>query len=456
MFEVRRAALPVAVLSLFFGWVADAQVKRPTIQKPAPDTRLMRPVPGATWVRTGFFNEIDQTQKTSTTINEPGFLRFIWGTSLASDEGFWRLRRKVAANQFSLLATGIATQGKGGRFDIDLRPYLPTSPPLDSALYHLEVVARKKSPAQELGAWSAPVQITYGINQTPPTTFDIGDVYRKATLVLDKIVVVADQDGPGEEEYRVRGFVQELQRSCTPAAGEECPFSKPLVQRRFGPFSRDLNPPGEAPFGWRFDASMNPPLVKVNNSYEFPLGTGTNHLAAPRRFVLSISLIEEDAGSSIDDWDVAMGELSGVVADGSILGLDEDDLTEFLSDHAEDAIRYVSDGVQVVAASVDAGEAAPIVGTAVAAAAFILVPIFEDMADDYYGTGATYLTLASNKTAEIHKLAGGRVGTGAQRKYVLKPQTLRFKGPPASNSATSFDGVVDVEFHWEFSDIAQQ
>jgi hypothetical protein len=27
-----------------------------------------------------------------------------------------------------------------------------------------------------------------------------------------------------------------------------------------------------------------------------------------------------------------------------------------------------------------------------------------------------------------------------------------FKGPPASNSAASFDGVVDIELHWEFDE----
>jgi hypothetical protein len=473
MFEIRRLVLPVAaMLMLMSGLTAAAQTATPARRVPAPDRRL-RPAPttlGQTWVRTGFFNEIDQNQRTATTINQPAILRFIWGTTLKSEEGFWRLRRRVAGTQFSLVATGTATNGTGGRFDIDLGPYLSTTPPIEPAVYHLEVVARAKSKAdqstttgvgqiggkvaaQELGPWSAPVVITYAVSTAPSTSFDIGDVYRRVTFVLDKITVVADQDGPGEEEYWAAGFVQELQRSCSAA---DCPFTTPLAQRRFGPFRRDLNPPDEAPFGWTFNPARKPPIQKVSNAYDFPLGSGTNRVTGQRRFAVAISLIEEDAGSSIDDWNTAVTRLSDVVEDGQILGFDKDDVTEYLSDHAADAIRYVADGVRLLSTIADIGVAAPIVGTAVAVATFVIVPVIQDMADDYYGTGAAHLTLESNLATEIHKLSGRQVGSGATGRYVLRSQRLRFKGPPASNAASAFDGVVDIEFHWEFSERAQQ
>jgi hypothetical protein len=429
---------------------------------------------GQTWVKTGFFNEIDQTQRSATTIDEPGVVRFLWGTSFtAANEGFWRLRRKVAESQYSLLATGRATSGTGGRFDIDLGPYLPTSPPIEPAVYHLEVVARTQSKtdasttshpgqvgakiaAQEIGAWSAPVVITYATTSTPPTSFDIGDVYRKATLVVDKIVVVTDQDGPGKEEYHVGGFVQELQRSCSGSNSQGCPFSTPLAQRRFGPYRRDLNPPAEAPLGWTFDLRHDPPLHPVENTFDFTLGTGTNRLAGQRRFVVTVSLIEEDAGSSIDDWQAAVVDLSDLVEQGDVFGFSEEDVAEYLSEHAADAIRYVADGLQVLSTIADIGAAAPIVGTGIAVAAIVVVAILEDMKDDYYGTGAAHLTLESNRVGDIHHLPGALVGAGANRKYVLEPQRLRFKGPPASNAASAFDGVVDIELHWEFSGREQE
>ena len=85
-------------------------------------------------------------------------------------------------------------------------------------------------------------------------------------------------------------------------------------------------------------------------------------------------------------------------------------------------------------------------------ATYIVVAILEDMKDDYYGTRVAYLTLESNRLADVHALPGAVVGTGSNRRYVVKPQTIRFKGPPGANSASAFDGVVDVEFHWEFSE----
>ena len=237
---------------------ARAQIPRPAPKPKQPDTRIRRapPLGNPTWVKTGLFNEIDQTRRSAVTVNEPTVLRFIWGTTASgANEGFWRLRRRIAPNQYALVATGVATSGTGGRFDVDLGPYLATTAPVDPAIYHLEVVARVRSsvdtststspgqggvkiPAREIGAWSVPVVITYARTVAPPTTFNMGDVYRKATLVLDRIILIVDQNGPGQEEYHLGGFVQELQRSCTGSNGQQqCSFSTPLRQVPVRPVS---------------------------------------------------------------------------------------------------------------------------------------------------------------------------------------------------------------------------
>jgi hypothetical protein len=439
--------------------------KPPEIRKVTPGMRVI----GQTWVKTGFFNEIDQTEHSSTTISEPTALRFKWGTTLKqAEEGFWRLRRKSGPDQFSLVATGVATAGTGGLFRIDLKPYLPSSPPIDPAIYHVEVVARLKSktdkttatspggggtkiPAQELGVWSAPVVITYAIDTTPTTRFDFDHVYRKATLVLDRIVVVDDQYGPGREEYLLAGFVQELQRACSGTNGQNCPFSTPLAMRRFGAYRKSLNPPDEAPLGWTF-----PPLREVPHRFDFSLGSDSHPVSGQRRFVVALSLIEEDAGGSLGDWRTGVADLSQLSASGKVWEFTKEQAEKYVKNHLSEAIHYVADGVQVLSSLADIGSAVPVVATVIAVATMIVAPIVQDMADDYYGTRAAYLTLESNRAAEVHKLPGALVGTGADRRYATKPQTVQFKGPPAANSAAAFDGIVDIEFHWEFSQPVQE
>ena len=472
---VLAAALALAIAP---GGGAIAQTIKPGSRPPkAPEIRKVTPgmrVIGQTWVKTGFFNEIDQTEHSSTTIRAPQALRFKWGTTLKqSEEGFWRLRRKTGPSQFSLVATGPATNGTGGLFRIDLRPYLPSSPPIDPAVYHVEVIPRLKSktdkttatspggggtkiPAQELGVWSMPVVITYAIDTTPVTTFTFEHVYRKATLVLDRIVVGVDQYGPGREEYSLAGFVQELQRACSGSNGQSCPFSTPLRMRRFGPYRKDLNPPNEAPLGWTFDASRNPPVQEVPHRFDFTLGSTEYPVSGQRRFAVALSLIEEDAGSSMNTWRTGVEELSDLSLSGKVWRFTKEQAKQYIEEHMGDAIHYVGDGLQLLPSIADLGNAAPVVGTAIAVATMIIAPIVQDMADDYYGTRAAHLTLESNRAEEIHKLPGAMVGSGTHRRYVTRSQTLQFKGPPAANSAAAFDGVVDIEFHWEFSEPVQE
>jgi hypothetical protein len=226
--------------------------------------------------------------------------------------------------------------------------------------------------------------------------------------------------------------------------------------RRFGPYRKDLNPQNEAPLAWTFDASRNPPVQEVPSRFDFALGSPEYPVSGQRRFVVALSVIEEDAGGSIGKWSTGVEELSSLSLSGRVWRFTEEQAKQYIKEHIGDAIHYVGDGIQLLPSIADLGQAAPVVGTAIAVATMIIAPIVQDMADDYYGTRAAHLTLESNRAAEIHKLPGALVGTGAGRRYVTKPQRVQFKGPPAANSASAFDGIVEVEFHWEFSQPVQQ
>jgi hypothetical protein len=311
-----------------------------------------------------------------------------------------------------------------------------------------------KVPAQEIGSWSPPVVITYVQSDIPGTSFDFPEVYREVTLVLDEIVLVDDQYGSGREEYYIAGFVQELFRECSDAPGGQCRFSIPGKQVRFGPdvgadldcdnqrpYFRCLNPPAASDFGifhtyyhephrWTFRLSSQP-------------GTW------PRRYAVALSLLEEDAGGSVAAWDAGLGELGEAVEVGEILKMSESAIEQYLSEHAADAIRFVADGVRTAALAAGASAGAvTVAGAAVAVVAYVVIAIIEDMEDDYYGTRMGTLVLSSNRVDEIHALDGTQRGDT----FVLAPQSLRFKGPPPSGSASAFDGVVDIVYHWEFGE----
>lgn len=434
-----------------------------------------------TWLRGGYFSEVNQDTFTEITIHTPGFIKFEWGTTIQdADQGLWRLMRKDTAQNYTQIASGIATNTAGGRFDVDLRPYLPASPPTSPSVYHVEVIARKQATtdnttntslgqggtkigATSLGTWSNPVIITYVADTMPITQFY--DVYRKATLVLDKIILVEDQYGPGQEEYFVAGFVQELLQNCDSGP---CTFSRPGKQVSFAPslsdinltetcvtvnvrpYFRCLNPPSESEFG------LNSYYYEQNR-WDFHLGSEPNDW--PRDYSVVISLMEQDNGDHMADWLDGMDFVSDQVKSGDVFnlhGLDDNDVVDYLKDNGfseGDIASTVADILQGINTAANVSGAAIIGGTAVTIAINVGSAIIQDMDDDYYGTKTVSLLLPSNRVDKVQELSGHSEGVGAYRKYVLDSETMRFRGPPPANSASSFDGVVDITFHWEFSEI---
>lgn len=449
-------------------------------------------IPHNTWIRTGFFAEVSQDTFTEVTIHSPSLMTFEWGTTIQNaDQGFWRLLRQDPVRQdaeptYTQLATGVATPAPGGLFYMDLSLYLPPNPPSVPEIYHVQVIARKqattdhtsntspgqsgaKIPAQTLGLWSAPVVITYSVNTDPGTRFEFPEVYRKATLVLDKITLVEDQSGSGQEEYFIAGFIQELFQHCDDVSGENCRFSIPGRQASFAPdlnnidlsetcdtitvrpYFRCLNPPAESNFG-------------LNNYYDEPnrWTFRLNNAPWPRTFSTTISLMEQDDGGLMEDWIDGIDFVKDETATGNLFdlhGLDENAILDYIKNSGigeEDIVGIVVDILQVINTVANVSSAA-IVGGAVAVVAVpVISAILADMEDDYYGTAIVSLVLPSNRVEDIHSLPGHVTGEGENQKYMLDSKTLRFYGPPLENIAGAFDGIIDITLHWEFSKIEVQ
>ena len=419
-----------------------------------------------TWVVTGLFNESDQSTRTRMHITSPYVMPFRWGTGYQEAvHGRWRLRRLVGTRlgatepTFEELASGVAGPAHFSQFTIDLRDHLPATPPSAERTYHVEVVARDASggspgtgraavmpSASEVGPWSAPVIITYGQNTTPSTQFDFDEVYTRARLVLDEIEVVRDQYGPGQEEYYVRGFVQELFMDCQDTNPSECRFSTPGRQYEFG---ADTTAGFDCDNGGPYFRCLSPPVSSEFGSIpDEPAGWRFVLTDAPRRLVLTMSMLEEDSGDSVREWGRGFDRLADLGELADLYRMHQDEIEEFVNENAEEILEYVIDGIQVVN-SVATAAAGPFAGAVIAVVAIteIVTQIYGDSADDYYGTQATALTLSSNQVGEVHKLPGRQVG----QTYVTDIQSLRFYGSPGVTSAGSFDGIVDITYHWEFT-----
>jgi hypothetical protein len=326
-----------------------------------------------------------------------------------------------------------------------------------------------KIPAQTLGLWSAPVVITYSINTDPVTPFDIAEVYRKATLVLDTITLVEDQSGSGQEEYFLAGFIQELFQNCDDLDGENCRFSTPGRQASFAPdltnidlsetcdtiqvrpYFRCLNPPAASTFGLNI-------YYDEPNRWTFRL----NNAPWPRTFSVALSLMEQDDGSLMADWIDGVDFVKDETAAGTLFdlhGLDENAILDYVKNSGMsegDIASIIVDILQGINTAANVSGAAIAGGAAAVIAINIINAILADMEDDYYGTTVVSLVIPSNRVEDIHSLPGHVEGEGTNQKYILNSETLRFYGPPLANAAGAFDGIVDITLHWEFSNVEIQ
>ena len=126
-------------------------------------------------------------------------------------------------------------------------------------------------------------------------TFDIFEIYQTAWFVLESLEMVVDQDGSGTEEFHVAGFVQETFGTSSALSGE---------QKKFGPFYAPIDPNGPHTKG----------LALALPFYLSPPGTPE----WPRIFTVVISVLEEDDGGTINDWQSNLWTVAQAAASGDI------------------------------------------------------------------------------------------------------------------------------------------
>jgi hypothetical protein len=418
-----------------------------------------------TWIEGGVAAETSPPDRQEITLNQPQVLAFRWRSEEPrAVSGYWELRQQATGLlPERVLATGTASDdatrsGVQGFFEIDFAKYLPPRPPTRGVwTYHVRIkpmpdaqaVARGARPNRSIGRlgtpkavpagpprdpegvgpWSAPVVIHYGASTTPPTTFH--DVYRRARFHLDSIKLIEDQYGPGGEEFHLAGFIQ----SSSPSGVGN--------QYRLGSFAA-LNDEGqEHTFG---------------DSVAFDLPSAGDF---PRAYTLVLSILEEDDGGTIGDWQevitrAARDALSDEV--DAVFKAQLAELREQLKDKATAEMWDASIDLLIAAATDDFYSLwLRLIVMAIVNAVEAGLP------DDYYGTEVVTFLMPTNRADIIHassafvathslspteRLTGQVQENGT---LVVRPKYVRFYGLPSWTEAGWYNGIVDIKVHWTLS-----
>ena len=398
-----------------------------------------------TTLEVGYFQGDAQNAWTSLTINSPVSIDLLWKTNIAGAErGVWQLFYSGNGPEM-LLGSGIAGKAPGGIFSINLGNYLPSQPPYSPAVYRIRVTPGTNPktefgaaegeviqiPGKAVGPPSNDVIITYSAVVTPIVDFQIFEVYKTATFMLESIHMVEDQSGPGTEEFHVAGFVQESFPASSTETGE---------QKKFGPFYAEIDP----------DGSRTKDLPHAADFYL----SGPSTPEWPRAFSAVISVLEEDDGGSLNEWESTIWTVADAAASGELGQAIRDYIEEKFKDFIGDNIgQLINAGGQMaqelvsLASSIIGG----IIGMVVMAAALVIADIISGMSDDYYGTEAFVFVLPSNITDYVHTLPGQPMAGG----FKLDTESLEFRGYTSWPEAAQFDGVVEVFFHWELTNKMQ-
>ncbi len=403
-----------------------------------------------TTLKAGFFihTDVPTPPTDQMTINEPQVVDFRWATEEEeAEEASWELRQVMSTQ---VIASGFATKAPGGDFRIDFTPYLPPTPPQTPRLYHVRVYPRTskkivkdqgaapgsgsfKESSKIVGTPSFPVTITYAASNQPPTVFDFTTVYLKLDFHFDHIEMIQDQWGAGSEEFHIAGFIREV-AGKTAAGG----------YHKIGPVQVTIDPGGERKHTF------------PNLWYPFALSyPDTAHW--PRVYSVVFTIMEEDGGEQIGEWLALLWD----AADGILKDAIKDAVQEALEEMTEELIE------EILVASTEAAEiAASLAGAIAGAIAAVVVyvigevisAIIADMEDDFYGAKAFVMMLTNNSFGHVTALAGGKQLSGQVQpdgSLVLAQTKGRFYGAPGKNSASAFDGIVELGWHWRLSQTQQ-
>ena len=395
-----------------------------------------------TMLEVGHFSGDVQAAWTELTITSPINIELRWHTNAANAElGVWQLFRTGQSGQTDvLLATGNAGKAPGAIFTIDLGKHLPSSPPDVQATYLIRVTPKTatkvvqgstpgqtgKSFGKAVGPPSNDVVITYSAITSPGLKFNIFDIYHAVYFNLDSFEMIQDQVGPGVEEFHVSGFVQEIVANS----------SEPVEQRFFGPKSFDIDPDGDRTKYW--------------GSWEGYFLPKPDVPGWPRAYIGAFSVLEEDDGGSLSEWQSQVAAIAEAMVDGEVSQEVKDFLEEQFKDYIGDNIgqiitqvgSQVAETVLLIISETILG----VVGAVVAAATFVISAIVSGMGDEFYGTQPFVFVLPTNITDYVHSLPGQSIAGG----YRLDAEALDFKGSTSWPEATPYDGRVRLWFYWQF------
>jgi hypothetical protein len=403
-----------------------------------------------TTLKTGFFihTDVPTGLTDQVTINEPQVVDFRWATEEEeAEEASWELRQVMSTQ---VIASGFATKAPGGDFRIDFTQYLPPTPPQTPRSYHVRVYPRTskkivkdqgatpgggsfKESSKIVGQPSFPVTITYAASSQEPTTFDFATVYLKLDFHFDHIEMIQDQSGPGDEEFHIAGFIREV-AGKTAAGG----------YHKIGPVQVTIDPRGDRKHTF------------PNLWYPFALSyPDTAHW--PRVYSVVFTIMEEDGGEQIGEWLALLWD----AAEGILKEKIEDAVKEALEEMTEELIEEVlvasTEGAEI-AAGLAGAVASAIAAVVVYVIGEIIAAIIADMQDDFYGAKAFVMMLASNRLGQVTALAGGKQLSGQVQpdgSLVMAQTKGRFYGAPGANSASAFDGIVELGWHWRLSQAQQ-
>jgi hypothetical protein len=404
-------------------------------------------LPSKTTLKIGYFGGDAANSWTALTITSPASYDFLWETNAANAErGTWQLFQVGQSGKKEiLLGSGIAGNAPGGIFTINLANYLASTPPAVPAVYRIRVTPGTKPktvpgpaegeviqiPGKPVGPPSNDVVITYSSIVAPNVEFEIFEIYQTATFMLESIYMVEDQNGSGAEEFHVAGFVQESFPISSSELGQ---------QKKFGPVFAQLD----------IDGPRSKSLAQAEDFFLSNPSTPE----WPRVYSVVISVLEEDDGGSLNDWESSIWTVADEMASGeigqAISDYLEENFKEYIGDNLGNLIHEGAEFAQMLG-SLIASTTAGVISMVIAAAALVISDIISGMSDDYYGTEAFILVLPTNITDYVHSLPGQPIAGGFQ----LDSESLEFKGYTSWPEASAFDGIVDVFFHWEFSNKGQ-
>lgn len=374
-------------------------------------------------------------------ISSPVVLDLRWTTECDEAEiGVWELRRFP-----SRTVVGKGTVPLNSDFSVDLQYLLPAEPPADPQHYDLRIrphLAPKiekvggatpgssqvvKIPPEPVSGYSNPVLLTYQKDMSKPQKFAENIIYRNAVLHIDHLHMVEQQSGSGSDEYW-------LYATLMASAGEEEAVARDLLK-------------------WKavLDGAHDTSVIDFARSFHLENPASARW---PKTFALLLTVMEEDGGEEIAD---TMAEIWTAVS-GWLLGEFFDEVKDFLGEVGLDdwSTGTIAAGLAGLAAALAGSIAGAIAGMVLVFVNAIISIVTHATQDDFYETKSVVFALPTNTTDYVHQAADGSVMADGSFRFAAEHPEFRYTAidyedapPPWQGLPPVYDGLVEVQVHWE-------